>query len=53
MKVYLKYEAEGLTSPHLMDQAFAAITMMDVPAESREFHQGLLDQFESLSIDEL
>jgi hypothetical protein len=46
MKLFLKYEAEGLTSPFLMNQAFEAIEILDVPGDCEEFHDGLLDQFE-------
>ena len=54
MKVFLMYEAEALTSPFLMNQAFEAIQILDVPGDCEEFHNELLEQqFESLPMDEL
>jgi hypothetical protein len=53
MKLFLMHEAEDVISPFLMSQAFEAIQMIDVPDECSEFHLEFLENFKSLTIDEL
>ena len=53
MKLFLMYEAEDVISPFLMSQAFEAIQKIDIPDDCEEFHSELLENFKSLTIDEL
>ena len=53
MKLFLMYEAEDVISPLLMSQAFEAIQKIDIHDDWEEFHSEFLENFKSLTIDEL
>ena len=53
MKLFLMYEAEGIISPILMNQAFEAIQMIDVPGDCKDFHSDFIENFKSYKVDDL
>jgi hypothetical protein len=53
MKLFLIYEAEDVISPFLMSQAFEEIQKIDIPDDCEEFHSEFLENFKTLTIDEL
>jgi hypothetical protein len=53
MKLFLMYEEKEIVSPFLMNQAFEAIKIIDVPDDCQDFHSNFLDVFKQSSIEDL